>query len=261
MRWIKSIYERNSNGEIKMDDKGNPIKKKNDDPDVNGPAVYISVILTVFTYLLMLLIGEIVVRTIITFHTVSDNKSNVTWAVVILMYANIGMQAIILFMHFFTHPKYLWKYIIGLLSYTSYQGAYTHTMVIYGFCNVDDVSWGTKGATDTSGQKKFATKKMYFVSSWLFWNTVLCFILFFLRYILSDKEGSDTNGIIILLALGAYSTLTFFIRTIFAVINHIKFYCCCCCRGGGCTRGQEKYRDVRQHRRVSGTPFIELGRR
>lgn len=57
MRWIKSIYERDKNGDIEMDQKGNPIKKKNDDPDVNGPAVYISIILTFFTYFLMILIG------------------------------------------------------------------------------------------------------------------------------------------------------------------------------------------------------------
>jgi len=27
----------------------------------------------------------------------------------------------------------------------AYQGAYSHVMLIYAFCNVDNVSWGTKG--------------------------------------------------------------------------------------------------------------------
>ena len=31
------------------------------------------------------------------------------------------------------------------LSYLYYQAAYTHTFVVYAFCNVDDVTWGTKG--------------------------------------------------------------------------------------------------------------------
>jgi cellulose synthase/poly-beta-1,6-N-acetylglucosamine synthase-like glycosyltransferase len=35
-----------------------------------------------------------------------------------------------------------------------YMGAYSQTMVIHGFCNVDDVSWGTKGAS-AHGAKKY----------------------------------------------------------------------------------------------------------
>jgi cellulose synthase/poly-beta-1,6-N-acetylglucosamine synthase-like glycosyltransferase len=30
-----------------------------------------------------------------------------------------------------------------------YTGAYAQTMVIHRFCNIDDVSWGTKGVTDS----------------------------------------------------------------------------------------------------------------
>ncbi len=63
----------------------------------------------------------------------------------------VGGQTLILFMHLFTHPAEVWSYIVGWLSYVSYQGAYTHTMTIFSFCNVDDVSWGTKGATDNTG--------------------------------------------------------------------------------------------------------------
>lgn len=111
--------------------------------------------------------------------------------VFVIMLSNIASQFIILLIHLPTHPKYVFKYLCGMPSYLSYQAAYTHTMVIYGFCNVDDVSWGTKGATDTSGQKKFATKKMYFVSSWLCWNTLGCFILFLLQFILQENTASN----------------------------------------------------------------------
>jgi|JI61114C2RNA_FD_contig_71_2041390_length_1908_multi_2_in_0_out_0_4 hypothetical protein len=100
-------------------------------------------------------------------------------------------------------------------------------MIIFSFCNVDDVSWGTKGATDDSGQKKFAVKKMYFVSKWLFWNTVICFILFLLQFVL--KQDGVIRDIYVLLALAVYSTLEMVIKTTFAILNHIKFYFCCCC--------------------------------
>jgi cellulose synthase/poly-beta-1,6-N-acetylglucosamine synthase-like glycosyltransferase len=40
------------------------------------------------------------------------------------------------------------------MSYTAYTGAYAQTMVIHAFCNVDDVSWGTKGSAG-SGVNKF----------------------------------------------------------------------------------------------------------
>ena len=39
-----------------------------------------------------------------------------------------------------------------MISYLYYQGAYMHTLVIYSFCNIDDVSWGTKGIAAAGGQ-------------------------------------------------------------------------------------------------------------
>lgn len=36
-------------------------------------------------------------------------------------------------------------------TFLYYTGAYTHTLLIYSFCNIDDVSWGTKGSTDNEG--------------------------------------------------------------------------------------------------------------
>lgn len=54
-------------------------------------------------------------------------------------------------MHVFTHCKFVFKLFWNTLSYMAYQGAYSQTMVIYGMCNVDDVSWGTKGATGAGG--------------------------------------------------------------------------------------------------------------
>jgi cellulose synthase/poly-beta-1,6-N-acetylglucosamine synthase-like glycosyltransferase len=38
-------------------------------------------------------------------------------------------------------------------------------MVIHAFCNVDDVSWGTKGS-GSSGTKKYEIDKVFFVGTW-----------------------------------------------------------------------------------------------
>jgi hypothetical protein len=64
-RWIKEIYKYDEKGEIKMDNKGNPVKLRNG--GVNGPAIHISRIMAFFTYFLMLLIGEVIVRTVMKF--------------------------------------------------------------------------------------------------------------------------------------------------------------------------------------------------
>jgi len=61
----------------------------------------------------------------------------------------------------------------------AYTGAYSQTMVIHSFCNVDDVSWGTKGSVG-SGVKKYEVDKVFFVSSWLFYNALLSYIFLYI---------------------------------------------------------------------------------
>lgn len=64
-----------------------------------------------------------------------------------------------------THFKFLCKLGIDSLSYLAYQGAYSHVMVIYAFCNVDNVSWGTKG---NSGKRvsAYLIEKVTFIANW-----------------------------------------------------------------------------------------------
>ena len=78
----------------------------------------------------------------------------------------IGSYFLILIFHLPSHGKFVWKLIKDLPSYSFYTGAYSQTMVIHGFCNVDDVSWGTKGSTASHGGKKYEIQKVYFVSTW-----------------------------------------------------------------------------------------------
>jgi len=66
----------------------------------------------------------------------------------------VGFFALI-FLHFCTHPDLVCKLFADTISYWYYQGAYAQTMVAHAFCNVDDVSWGTKGSTGAHGGKNY----------------------------------------------------------------------------------------------------------
>ncbi len=100
---------------------------------------------------------------------------------------NIGSLILIVTVHIFTHPKFVLKLILDFCSYLSYQGAYSQTMVIYGMCNVDDVSWGTKGATGAGGQSRFFESKVFFVSTWLFYNCILAYILIYVDLVVPQR--------------------------------------------------------------------------
>lgn len=62
-----------------------------------------------------------------------------------------------------------------------YQGAYSHVMLIYAFCNVDNVSWGTKG---NSGSRisNYLIEKVSFVADWLLYNSLLAFIFLYIDF-------------------------------------------------------------------------------
>ena len=64
-----------------------------------------------------------------------------------LLVVNISAQLILLLAHIPTHGRFVWSLVVDSLSYLTYQGAYSQTMVAYSFCNVDDVSWVTKGSS------------------------------------------------------------------------------------------------------------------
>ena len=100
--------------------------------------------------------------------TTSFDRNNLTsrqMLIIVLAIINIGAFFLIMLVHLLTHPRFVLKMFINTLSYMSYTGAYAQTMVIHAFCNVDDVSWGTKGSTGQGG-KKYETEKVFFVSSW-----------------------------------------------------------------------------------------------
>ena len=78
---------------------------------------------------------------------------------------NILGYIIIAFIHLPTHCVFVWKLLVDVISYLMFQGAYSHVMVIYAFCNVDNVSWGTKG---NKGQRvfRYLIEKVIFIANW-----------------------------------------------------------------------------------------------
>lgn len=92
-------------------------------------------------------------------------KDSETTMVFIITSINVFAFIIIAIIHMPTHFHFVWRLLIDVLSYLAYQGAYSHVMLIYAICNVDNVSWGTKG---NSGGRvtRYLIEKVSFVASW-----------------------------------------------------------------------------------------------
>lgn len=85
--------------------------------------------------------------------------------VFIITSINIFGYIIMALIHVPTHCNFVCKLGIDSMSYLAFQGAYSHIMVSYAFCNVDNVSWGTKGNKGTN-VKGYLSDKVTFVSKW-----------------------------------------------------------------------------------------------
>jgi chitin synthase len=82
----------------------------------------------------------------------SDNEfeKNILFMIMFLIFGNIGSYVII----FLVNPKF-WKDIASSIpSYIYYQSIYMHVLVIFSFCNIDDVTWGTKGLNENDSKNK-----------------------------------------------------------------------------------------------------------
>ena len=85
--------------------------------------------------------------------------------VLIITSINVLAYVIIALIHLPTHCKFVFKLLFDVFSYLAYQGAYSHVMLIYAFCNVDNVSWGTKG---NKGHRvyRYLIEKVNFIADW-----------------------------------------------------------------------------------------------
>lgn len=91
-------------------------------------------------------------------------------SVVVMLGINVAGYLAIILVHLPTHKYHVWRLFCDIFSYWYYQGAYSQTLVAHAFCNVDDVSWGTKGSTSKHGEKGYDTDKVFFVSNWYSFN-------------------------------------------------------------------------------------------
>jgi chitin synthase len=132
-------------------------------------AKYVSLVMGVYTYGLLGLVTYNIVGIYLNLSGSGiDLKNFSQMSILVMILINLGIYLMILLLHLFTHPEYVWRLICNQLSYISYQGAYTMTMIIHAFCNVDDVSWGTKGTVSSNGSKKYENEKIKFVGAWYF---------------------------------------------------------------------------------------------
>lgn len=117
---------------------------------------YISTVMAFFTFGVLGLVVYNIVGIYLNLNGAGIDFTNFAqMSILVIILANLGIYALILLLHVFTHPEYVWKMIMNQISYVSYQGAYTMTMIIHAFCNIDDVSWGTKGSLSHTGSKKY----------------------------------------------------------------------------------------------------------
>lgn len=92
------------------------------------------------------------------------------------------------------------------------------TMVIYSFCNVDDLSWGTKDRdTTTTAQKKkneFSRFKVQYVVIWICINWLLVIVFIYLS---NSKDFSS----LFIMSLAYLYTANIFVVMMGAVLNDI----------------------------------------
>lgn len=134
----------------------------------------------------------------------------------VLVILNAGFYVLIAIVN----PQTLKTIVFCVPHYLYYMPTYLHIMVVYAFCRIDDLSWGTKGAhsEDPSGKtKEYKDFKVEFVGTWLMSNTVISYIVI---VVISDPTNQDTFLTILIF----FITLLVSVKAFFAFIYAIKFY-------------------------------------
>ena len=129
----------------------------------------LSYIFSFYTFLVLALVIYNVVGVYLqidelgSFYGIFDSSE--TALVFIITCINVVAYIIIAIIHLPTHCSFVFKLLIDVFSYLAFQGAYSHVMLIYAFCNVDNVSWGTKG---NKGQRvyRYLIEKVSFIADW-----------------------------------------------------------------------------------------------
>lgn len=132
-----------------------------------------------------------------------------------LLLINMGCYVITVLLN----PMSIPKIARSAFAYLYYMPSYMHSFLIYAFCRIDDLSWGTKGATSTEENRKaleFKSYKVEFVSTWIILNALFSFIVIYLNSIKTYENY-------FYVALGFFVTAFMVFKTIVALMYQIKF--------------------------------------
>jgi len=114
--------------------------------------------------------------------------------------------------------KALVDILFSLKDYLFYFPMYIHTLLIYAFCNIDDLSGGTKVLKLNSELLKISNKyKIQYVYRWLCLNMLLSYVM-----IIVNTDPIFKNYFILVISFVFTANLSF--KAFFAVFNHLKYY-------------------------------------
>jgi len=194
-------------------------------------AQVVSRVLSCFTFGMWGLVTYNIIFVYLGFGTTGIDFSSFSQVSILVMtFTNLGLYYFVVFMHAPTHCGFVWRLLKDQMSYLTYQGAYAQTMVAHAFCNVDDVSWGTKGSTAGHGGKKYETEKVFFVSAWLFYNCFLAYLFIYIDVVIPESgTGPLGNRKYVLIIIAIYGTAQMFTKAVLAIFYHFR-WCITDCR-------------------------------
>jgi chitin synthase len=97
--------------------------------------------------------------------------------VLVMVVINVGAFVLIQLVHLICQPKLVWSIFISYWSYIVYQPVYNFILIVFSFCNLDDVTWGTKGLSDSAGGNSYYIEKVKFLTRWFAANTALLLVM------------------------------------------------------------------------------------
>lgn len=114
--------------------------------------------------------------------------------------------------------KSMYDILFSTIDYLFYSPCYFHTLIIYAFCNIDDLSWGTKGLDASNETDEKAKKyKASYVYKWLVLNMMLA-------YVVSIMNTDPIFKNYFLLIFGYFFTMLLAFKTVLSIIYHFKYY-------------------------------------
>ncbi|EAR90455.2 chitin synthase (macronuclear) [Tetrahymena thermophila SB210] len=135
--------------------------------------------------------------------------------IIIILIFKGGLILLILFLHTIFQPKILWLFVKSYFSYILYSPVYQIYLTIFSFCNLDDVTWGTKGLQNSTQNQTFLTDKVRYVKYWVFLNSSLIIAFLCASLIPLDKTPY------VIIGIGIYDSLYNSVRIIGKLYNII----------------------------------------